>query len=208
MTQIIWFSFLLCIASAETSLQLRKGLKISTKTRGNSEVVSISLVTAIWSRFWIQATDDGISFDSSHFDFTDLWKTEHRSRNSQLQELSRTDDENMHSSVSSDPLHFLDFTHLRKIEDASTEQPEIKTDLVTAKNLELFVLQNPTITDKKNYECPHVGCTMKTKSRKEYIAHRKTHPKPFIYERKMPGCGLTFNHPSSFYDRQKTGNGP
>ncbi|VDM19980.1 unnamed protein product [Wuchereria bancrofti] len=203
MTQIIWFSFLLCIASAETSLQLRKGLKISTKTRGNSEVVSISLVTAIWSRFWIQATD--VHNSEPENTGKELPGT---SGNSQLQELSRTDDENIHSSVSSDPLHFLDFTHLRKIEDASTEQPEIKTDLVTAKNLELFVLQNPTITDKKNYECPHVGCTMKTKSRKEYIAHRKTHPKPFIYERKMPGCGLTFNHPSSFYDRQKTGNGP
>uniref|UniRef100_A0A1I8EKR7 C2H2-type domain-containing protein n=1 Tax=Wuchereria bancrofti TaxID=6293 RepID=A0A1I8EKR7_WUCBA len=145
---------------------------------------------------------DSISFDSSHFDFTDLWKNEHRSNkdskietvpittgNSQLQELPKTDDGNIHSSVSS---------------DASTEQPEIKTDLVTAKNLELFVLQNPTITDEKNYECPHVGCTMKTKSYKEYIAHRKTHPKPFIYECRVPGCGRTFDYQSTFANHQET----
>ncbi|EJW73957.1 hypothetical protein WUBG_15134, partial [Wuchereria bancrofti] len=110
---------------------------------------------------------DSISFDSSHFNFTDLWKSEHRNSedskietvpittgNSQLQELPRTDDENIHN--------------------------------------------------KKNYECPHVGCTMKTKSRTEYIVHRKTHPKPFIYECRVPGCGRTFNHQSTFVYHQET----
>ncbi|KAK6100940.1 Zinc finger C2H2 type family protein [Brugia pahangi] len=56
---------------------------------------------------------------------------------------------------------------------------------------------------KGNYECPHVGCTMETRNYNEYIAHKKTHPKPFIYECRMPGCGLTFNHPSTFYGHQK-----
>uniref|UniRef100_A0A1I8EPI2 C2H2-type domain-containing protein n=1 Tax=Wuchereria bancrofti TaxID=6293 RepID=A0A1I8EPI2_WUCBA len=58
--------------------------------------------------------------------------------------------------------------------------------------------------NQKNYECPYVGCTMKTKNRMEYISHRKTHPKPFIYECKVPGCGRTFNYKSSLSSHRQT----
>ncbi|VIO90710.1 Zinc finger, C2H2 type family protein [Brugia malayi] len=236
MIQIIWFSFLLCIVLAKNGSISPLNLDIdditwddcsngyfstSSNILDNSNLESIlgSGMDIHNNELEISAENlqNSISFHSSHFDFTDLWKNEHRSNedskietvpittgNYQLQELSRTDGENMHASISSDPLHFLDFTHFHKIEDASTEQLERKTDLVNAKNLELFVLQNPTITDEKNYVCPHVGCTMKTKNYNEYIAHRKTHPKPFIYECKVPGCGLIFNYRSSLFSHRQT----
>ncbi|KAK6100929.1 Zinc finger C2H2 type family protein [Brugia pahangi] len=229
MIQIIWFSFLLYIVLAKNGSISPLNLDIDDITwddcsngyfstsfnildNSNLESILGSGIDIHNSELEISAENlqNSISFHSSHFDFTDLWKNEHRSNenskietvpittgNYQLQELSRTDGENMHASISSDPLHFLDFTHFRKIEVASTEQLEIKSDLVNAKNLELFVLQNPTITDEKNYVCPHVGCTMKTKNYNEYVAHRKTHPEPFIYECKVPGCGLIFNYRSS-----------
>ncbi|VIO90746.1 Zinc finger, C2H2 type family protein [Brugia malayi] len=230
MTQIIWLSFLLCTVLAENETISLLNLDIDDITwddcsngyfstsfniLDNSNLESILGSSIDAHKREPENTgrelpgtsarnlEISISSDFSHFDFTDLWKSEHRSNedskietvpittgNSQLQELPRTDGENMHSSIS-----------------ANTEKSEIKTDLVTAKNMELFVLQNPTITDKKNYECPHVGCTMKTKSRNEYIAHRRTHPKPFIYECKVPGCGQTFTHQSTLVNHQKT-HGP
>uniref|UniRef100_A0AAF5PQT0 C2H2-type domain-containing protein n=1 Tax=Wuchereria bancrofti TaxID=6293 RepID=A0AAF5PQT0_WUCBA len=235
MTQTIWFSFLLCIASAKNGSISLLNLDTDDTTwddcsneyfSSNFNILdNTNLESILGSSMDVHNSEpenagrelpgtsagnfqDSISFDSSHFDFTDLWKSEHRNSedskietvpittgNSQLQELPRTDDENIHSSVSSDSLHFLDFTHLRKIEDASTEQPEIK--LISKNKCDNF-------SDKKNYECPHVGCTMKTKSRTEYIVHRKTHPKPFIYECRVPGCGRTFNHQSTFVYHQET----
>uniref|UniRef100_A0A7I4NNG7 Zinc finger, C2H2 type family protein n=1 Tax=Brugia malayi TaxID=6279 RepID=A0A7I4NNG7_BRUMA len=219
MTQIIWFSFLLWIASAENGSISLLNLDIddniwddcsngyfsnSFNILDNSNLESIlgSDMDAHNSKLGNSADNlqDSISSDFSHLDFTDLEKTKHRSNedskietvpittgNYQLRELPRTDGKNMNSSNS-----------------INTEKSEIKTDLVTEKNLDLFVLQNPTITDEENYKCPHIGCTMKTKSRKKYIAHRKTHPEPFIYECKVSGCGLTFNNPSSFYSHQQT----
>ncbi|KAK6100988.1 Zinc finger C2H2 type family protein [Brugia pahangi] len=281
MTQIIWFSFLLCIVLAENETISLLNLDIDDITwddcsngyfstsfniLDNSNLESILGSSIDAHKREPENTgrelpgtsagnlEDSISSDFSHFDFTDLWKSKHRSNedskietvpitigNSQLQELPRTDGENMHSSISSDPLHFVDLSHFREINDANTKEFENITDLVTAKNSELFVLQSASITDKKNYECSHcescgnifkcksnlffhkkdcakaayeknyecshVGCTMKMNSRKEYIAHRKTHPEPFIYECKVSGCGLTFNHSSSFYSHQEA-HGP
>uniref|UniRef100_A0AAF5PQT9 C2H2-type domain-containing protein n=1 Tax=Wuchereria bancrofti TaxID=6293 RepID=A0AAF5PQT9_WUCBA len=224
MTQTIWFSFLLCIASAKNGSISLLNLDTDDTTwddcsneyfSSNFNILdNTNLESILGSSMDVHNSEpenagrelpgtsagnfqDSISFDSSHFDFTDLWKSEHRNSedskietvpittgNSQLQELPRTDDENIHSSVSSDPLHFLDFTFFFT-----------------------FFLHFLILPLLKNYECPHVGCTMKTKSYKEYIAHRKTHPKPFIYECKVPGCGLTFNHPSSFCSHQET-HGP
>ncbi|KAK6102993.1 Zinc finger C2H2 type family protein [Brugia pahangi] len=41
---------------------------------------------------------------------------------------------------------------------------------------------------------------MVTKSRNEYLTHRKTHGQPFVYECRAPGCGRIFDHKSSFYN--------
>ncbi|KAK6100412.1 Zinc finger C2H2 type family protein [Brugia pahangi] len=60
------------------------------------------------------------------------------------------------------------------------------------------------VPHKENYECPYVGCTVKMKNYSEYMAHRKTHPEPFIYECKVSGCKRTFNHKSSFSFHQRT----
>ncbi|VIO90775.1 Zinc finger, C2H2 type family protein [Brugia malayi] len=247
MTQIIWLSFLLCTVLAENETISLLNLDIDNITWDDCSngyfstsfniLDNSNLESILGSSIDVHKREPentgrelpgtsarnleiSISSDFSHFDFTDLWKSEHRSNedskietvpittgNSQLQELPRTDGENMHSSISSDPLHFVDLSHFREINDANTKEFENITDLVTAKNSELFVLQSASITDKKNYECPHIGCTMKTKSHQEYMAHRRTHPKPFIYECKVSGCVLTFNHPSSFYSHQKT-HGP
>ncbi|EJW73843.1 hypothetical protein WUBG_15250 [Wuchereria bancrofti] len=46
------------------------------------------------------------------------------------------------------------FSQLFENEDLSTEEFGIETDSVTAENSELCVLQSPSITDEKNYECP------------------------------------------------------
>ncbi|KAK6113618.1 Zinc finger C2H2 type family protein [Brugia pahangi] len=59
-------------------------------------------------------------------------------------------------------------------------------------------------TDKKNYTCYYPGCTVITKTRKEYLTHRKTHGQPFIYECKVSGCGRTFDHESTFYNHIQT----
>ncbi|VIO90760.1 Uncharacterized protein BM_BM17366 [Brugia malayi] len=247
MTQIIWLSFLLCIVLAENGTISLLNLDIDDITWDDCSngyfstsfniLDNSNLESILGSSIDVHKRDPentgrelpgssarnleiSISSDFSHFDFTDLWKSEHRSNedskietvpittgNSQLQELPRTDGENMHSSISSDPLHFVDLSHFREINDASTKEFENITDLVTAKNSELFVLQSASITDKKNYECPHVGCTMKTKSHQEYMVHRRTHPKPFIYECKVSGCGRTFTHQSTLVNHQKT-HGP
>uniref|UniRef100_A8QH01 Zinc finger, C2H2 type family protein n=1 Tax=Brugia malayi TaxID=6279 RepID=A8QH01_BRUMA len=222
MTQIIWLSFLLCTVLAENGTISLLNLDIDDITWDDCSngyfstsfniLDNSNLESILDSGMDIHNNElensvgnlqDSILSDFSHFDFTDLWKSEHRSNedskietvpittgNSQLQELPRTDGENMHSNIS-----------------ANIEKPDIKTDLLTAKHLNLFVLQSPSITDKKNYECPHVGCTMIMKNYNEYITHRKTHPKPFIYECKVFGCRRTFNHQSSFYNHQET-HGP
>ncbi|KAK6102949.1 Zinc finger C2H2 type family protein [Brugia pahangi] len=59
-------------------------------------------------------------------------------------------------------------------------------------------------TDKNDYTCHYPGCTVITKTRKEYLTHRKTHGQPFIYECKVPDCGRTFDHKSSFYNHIET----
>ncbi|VIO93027.1 Uncharacterized protein BM_BM17467 [Brugia malayi] len=56
----------------------------------------------------------------------------------------------------------------------------------------------------KNYECLNPGCAMVTKSRKEFITHKKTHGLPYIYECRAPGCGRIFDHDSSFYNHIQT----
>uniref|UniRef100_A8Q9Q7 Zinc finger, C2H2 type family protein n=1 Tax=Brugia malayi TaxID=6279 RepID=A8Q9Q7_BRUMA len=53
-------------------------------------------------------------------------------------------------------------------------------------------------TDNKKYICHYPGCTVITKNYKEYITHKKSHGQPFIYECKVPSCGRTFDHESSF----------
>ncbi|VDN85611.1 unnamed protein product [Brugia pahangi] len=58
--------------------------------------------------------------------------------------------------------------------------------------------------DKNDYTCHYLGCTVITKARKEYLTHRKTHGQPFIYECKVPDCGRTFDHKSSFYTHIET----
>ncbi|VDN84211.1 unnamed protein product, partial [Brugia pahangi] len=58
--------------------------------------------------------------------------------------------------------------------------------------------------NKKNYTCHCSGCTVISKNYKEYLAHRKTHGQPFIYECKLPGCGRTFGQKSSFYNHIQT----
>uniref|UniRef100_A0AAF5Q6Y0 C2H2-type domain-containing protein n=1 Tax=Wuchereria bancrofti TaxID=6293 RepID=A0AAF5Q6Y0_WUCBA len=59
-------------------------------------------------------------------------------------------------------------------------------------------------TDKRNYTCHYRGCAMITKSYNEYLTHRKTHGQPFIYECKVPGCGRTFDHKSTFHKHRQT----
>ncbi|VIO99661.1 Uncharacterized protein BM_BM17078 [Brugia malayi] len=59
-------------------------------------------------------------------------------------------------------------------------------------------------TDERSYECVYRGCTMVTKDYNEYIAHRKAHGQPFIYECKVPGCGRTFDRKPSFYNHKQT----
>ncbi|VIO90747.1 Zinc finger, C2H2 type family protein [Brugia malayi] len=226
MIQIIWLSFLICIVLAENETISLLNLDIDDITwddcsngyfSTNFNILdSTNLESILGSSIDAHKSEprntgrelpgtsagnleDSISSDFSHFDFTDLWKSEHRSNedskigtvlittgNSQLQELPRTDGENMHSSIS-----------------ANIEKPDIKPDLVPAKNSKLFVPQNVSITDRKNYECPHIGCAMIMKNYNQYIAHRKTHPKPFIYECKVFGCGRTFNYPSSLSRHQE-----
>ncbi|VDN95654.1 unnamed protein product [Brugia pahangi] len=56
----------------------------------------------------------------------------------------------------------------------------------------------------KNYTCHYPGCTVTTKNYKEYATHKKTHGQPFIYECKVPDCGRTFDHKSSFYNHMQT----
>ncbi|VIO90741.1 Uncharacterized protein BM_BM17364 [Brugia malayi] len=97
---------------------------------------------------------------------------------------------------------FNDSSQLFKNENASIEEFVIKTDPIIAENSELCIRQSPSITDKKNYVCPYIGCTMEMRSKKEYMAHRKTHPKPFIYECKAFDCGRTFNHSSSLFNHK------
>ncbi|VDO14332.1 unnamed protein product [Brugia timori] len=170
MTQIIWFSFLLWIASAENGSISLLNLDIddniwddcsngyfsnSFNILDNSNLESIlgSDMDAHNSKLGNSADNlqDSISSDFSHLDFTDLEKTKHRSNedskietvpittgNYQLRELPRTDGKNMNSSNS-----------------INTEKSEIKTDLVTEKNLDLFVLQNPTITGNINLIYAH-----------------------------------------------------
>ncbi|KAK6113859.1 Zinc finger C2H2 type family protein [Brugia pahangi] len=61
-----------------------------------------------------------------------------------------------------------------------------------------------TPLQERSYECVYRGCTMVTKDYKEYIAHRKAHGQPFIYECKVPGCGRTFDRKPSFYNHKQT----
>ncbi|VDN85176.1 unnamed protein product [Brugia pahangi] len=61
-----------------------------------------------------------------------------------------------------------------------------------------------TPLQERGYECVYRGCTMVTKDYKEYIAHRKAHGQPFIYECKVPGCGRTFDRKPSFYNHKQT----
>ncbi|VIO92977.1 Uncharacterized protein BM_BM17460 [Brugia malayi] len=58
--------------------------------------------------------------------------------------------------------------------------------------------------NERRYECLYPGCAMVTKSRNEYITHRKTHGQPFIYECRVPSCGRTFDHESTFYNHIQT----
>uniref|UniRef100_A8PE55 Uncharacterized protein n=1 Tax=Brugia malayi TaxID=6279 RepID=A8PE55_BRUMA len=186
MTQIIWLSFLLCTVLAENETISLLNLDIDNITWDDCSngyfstsfniLDNSNLESILGSSIDVHKREPentgrelpgtsarnleiSISSDFSHFDFTDLWKSEHRSNedskietvpittgNSQLQELPRTDGENMHSSISSDPLHFVDLSHFREINDANTKEFENITDLVTAKNSELFVLQSASIT--------------------------------------------------------------
>ncbi|VIO92480.1 Uncharacterized protein BM_BM17417 [Brugia malayi] len=59
-------------------------------------------------------------------------------------------------------------------------------------------------TDNKKYICHYPGCTVITKDYKEYITHKKSHGQPFIYECKVPSCGRTFHHGSSFRNHKQT----
>ncbi|VIO99623.1 Uncharacterized protein BM_BM17074 [Brugia malayi] len=59
-------------------------------------------------------------------------------------------------------------------------------------------------TDERSYECVYRGCTMVTKDYNEYIAHRKAHGQPFIYECRVPGCEPSFHHEPSFYNHKQT----
>ncbi|VIO92481.1 Uncharacterized protein BM_BM17418 [Brugia malayi] len=59
-------------------------------------------------------------------------------------------------------------------------------------------------TDNKKYICHYPGCTVFTKDYKEYITHKKSHGQPFIYECKVPSCGRTFHHGSSFRNHKQT----
>uniref|UniRef100_A0A7I4K8J2 C2H2-type domain-containing protein n=1 Tax=Brugia malayi TaxID=6279 RepID=A0A7I4K8J2_BRUMA len=61
-----------------------------------------------------------------------------------------------------------------------------------------------TLLHERSYECVYRGCTMVTKDYNEYIAHRKAHGQPFIYECKVPGCGRTFDRKPSFYNHKQT----
>ncbi|VIO92484.1 Uncharacterized protein BM_BM17421 [Brugia malayi] len=58
-------------------------------------------------------------------------------------------------------------------------------------------------TDKRKYICHYPGCNMITENYKEYVIHKKTHGQPFIYECKVPGCGKTFHHDSSFRNHKQ-----
>ncbi|VIO93031.1 Uncharacterized protein BM_BM17470 [Brugia malayi] len=57
---------------------------------------------------------------------------------------------------------------------------------------------------EQRYECLYPGCAMVTKSRNEYITHRKTHGQPFIYECRVAGCGRIFNHDSTLHTHKQT----
>ncbi|KAK6100941.1 hypothetical protein QQG55_2660 [Brugia pahangi] len=160
MIQLIWFSFLLCIVLAENGTISLLNLDIDDITwddcsngyfstsfnildNSNLESILGSSIDAHkrepentgreLSGTPAGKLENSISFDFSHFDFTDLWKSEHKSNeeskietvpitteNYQLQELSRTDGENMHS-ISPDPLQSIGNTHFRKIEDTNNE---------------------------------------------------------------------------------------
>ncbi|KAK6113615.1 Zinc finger C2H2 type family protein [Brugia pahangi] len=61
-----------------------------------------------------------------------------------------------------------------------------------------------TKSHERSCECLYPGCAMVTKSRNEYLTHKKTHGQPFIYECRVPGCGRTFDHESSFYNHIQT----
>ncbi|VDN93787.1 unnamed protein product [Brugia pahangi] len=60
------------------------------------------------------------------------------------------------------------------------------------------------LVNERRYECLYPGCATVTKSYKEYIAHRKTHGQPFIYECRVAGCGRTFHHDSTLYYHKQT----
>ncbi|KAK6113861.1 Zinc finger C2H2 type family protein [Brugia pahangi] len=59
-------------------------------------------------------------------------------------------------------------------------------------------------TDNRKYICYYPGCTVITENYKGYVIHRKAHGQPFIYECRVPGCGRTFNHESSFRSHKQT----
>ncbi|VIO99659.1 Uncharacterized protein BM_BM17077 [Brugia malayi] len=59
-------------------------------------------------------------------------------------------------------------------------------------------------TDKRKYICYYPGCTVIATNYNEYITHRKAHGQPLIYECRVPGCGRTFNHDSSFRSHKET----
>ncbi|EFO12851.2 zinc finger protein, partial [Loa loa] len=42
----------------------------------------------------------------------------------------------------------------------------------------------------------------------EFIEHKKTHGKPFIYECKEPNCGKKYNHSGSFHSHKKRNHQP
>ncbi|EFO14723.1 hypothetical protein LOAG_13793, partial [Loa loa] len=47
----------------------------------------------------------------------------------------------------------------------------------------------------KMHECPHVDCNATMHGKREYDEHFQTHPKPFRYQCKHPGCGQTEDNP-------------
>uniref|UniRef100_A0A1I8E9X0 C2H2-type domain-containing protein n=1 Tax=Wuchereria bancrofti TaxID=6293 RepID=A0A1I8E9X0_WUCBA len=110
-------------------------------------------------------------------------------------ELPRIPGGNLQADISFDSSHFFDFTHLRRNENRSNEDSKNETVLITTGNSQSSVLRDSSIVD---YECLYPACSVKTKYYDEYITHRATHPKPFIYECKEPGCGRIYHCPSSF----------
>ncbi|EFO13399.1 hypothetical protein LOAG_15130 [Loa loa] len=53
------------------------------------------------------------------------------------------------------------------------------------------------------YECPHSDCNATMHGKTEYNEHFQTHPKPFRYQCKHPGCGKEFEKSTTFSKHKK-----